>query len=51
MLATKSKQLKPFREVIVVYFENHIQHTNVLCEQNAEFLYSENALHIVTTEL
>jgi hypothetical protein len=28
-----------FREIIAVYCENHTEHTNTLCEQNAEFLY------------
>jgi hypothetical protein len=28
-----------FRETVAVYCENHTEHTNTLCEQNAEFLY------------
>jgi hypothetical protein len=26
-----------FRETVAVYCENHTEHTNTLCEQNAEF--------------
>jgi hypothetical protein len=28
-----------FRETVAVYCENHTQHTNTLCGQNAEFWY------------
>jgi hypothetical protein len=28
-----------FREIIAVYCENHTEHTNALCGQNAEFYY------------
>jgi hypothetical protein len=27
-----------FRETVAVYCENHMEHTNTLCGQNAEFL-------------
>jgi hypothetical protein len=27
-----------FRETVAVYCENHTEHTNTLCGQNAEFL-------------
>jgi hypothetical protein len=30
-----------FRDIIAVYCENHTEHTNTLCGQNAEFLYVE----------
>jgi hypothetical protein len=26
-----------FRETVAVYCENHTEHTNTLCEKNAEF--------------
>jgi hypothetical protein len=28
-----------FRETVAVYCENHTEHTDTLCGQNAEFLY------------
>jgi hypothetical protein len=28
-----------FRETVSVYFENHTEHTNRLCGQNAEYWY------------
>jgi hypothetical protein len=28
-----------FRETVAVYCENHTEHINTLCGQNAEFLY------------
>jgi hypothetical protein len=28
-----------FRETVAVYCENHTEHINTLCEQNAEFYY------------
>jgi hypothetical protein len=27
-----------FTEMVVVFSENHTEHTNTLCEQNTEFL-------------
>jgi hypothetical protein len=30
-----------FRETVAVYCENHTEHTNTLCGQNAEFLYDK----------
>jgi hypothetical protein len=30
-----------FRETVAVYCENHREHTNTLCGQNAENLYIE----------
>jgi hypothetical protein len=38
--ATKPNRLMLFREIIAVYCENHMEHTNILCVQNAEFLYN-----------
>jgi hypothetical protein len=34
--ATKPNRLKLFRETVAVYCENHMEHTNTLCGQNAE---------------
>jgi hypothetical protein len=31
--------LMPFRKIITVYCKNHTKCINILCEQNAEFLY------------
>jgi hypothetical protein len=28
-----------FRETVAVYYENHTEHINTLCGQNAGFLY------------
>jgi hypothetical protein len=35
--ATNLNQLMPFKETVAVYCENHTEHTNTLCGQNAEF--------------
>jgi hypothetical protein len=32
-----------FREIIAVYCENHTEHINTPCEQNAEFYYVKAA--------
>jgi translation initiation factor IF-1 len=37
--ATKPNQLMLFREAVAVYCENHTEHPNTLCGQNAEFYY------------
>jgi hypothetical protein len=37
---TKPNRLMLFREIIVVYCENHMEHINTLCGQNAEFTTS-----------
>jgi hypothetical protein len=34
--ATKPSRLMLFRETVAVYSENHMEHTNTLCGQNAE---------------
>jgi hypothetical protein len=34
---TKTNRLMLFRETVAVYCENHTEHTNTLCGQNAEF--------------
>jgi hypothetical protein len=35
--ATKPNRLMLFGETVAVYYENHTEHTNTLCGQNAEF--------------
>jgi hypothetical protein len=35
--ATKSNRLMLFREELAVYCDNHMEHNNTLCGQNAEF--------------
>jgi hypothetical protein len=39
--ATKPNRLMLFRETVVVYCENHMEHTDTLCGQNAEFWYDK----------
>jgi hypothetical protein len=39
VFATKTNRLMLFGETVVVYCENHVEHTNTLCVQNAETLY------------
>jgi hypothetical protein len=34
---TTTNRLMLFRETVAVYCENHMEHTNTLCGQNAEF--------------
>jgi hypothetical protein len=40
-----------FGETVGVYYENHMEHTNTLCEQNVEFSMLKQVVHIVTTGL
>jgi hypothetical protein len=42
--ATKPNQLMFFRETVAVYCENHTEHTDTLCGQNAE--YVKEVVHI-----
>jgi hypothetical protein len=35
--ATKANRLMLFRETVDVYCENHTEHTDTLCKQDAEF--------------
>jgi neutral trehalase len=37
--ATEPNRLMLFRETVAVYCENHTEHMNTLCGQNAEFCY------------
>jgi hypothetical protein len=39
--ATKTNRLTLFRETVAVYRKNHMEHTNTLCGQNAEFWYAK----------
>jgi hypothetical protein len=39
--ATERNRLKLFREKVAVYCENHTEHTDILCGQNAEILYAK----------
>jgi hypothetical protein len=41
--ATKSNRLMLFREIIAVYCENHMEHINTLCGQNAVYINSVRA--------
>jgi hypothetical protein len=34
-----TNRLMLFREIIAVYYENHTEHINTLCGQNAKFWY------------
>jgi hypothetical protein len=36
--ATEPNQLMLFGETVAVYCENHTEHINTLCEQNAEYV-------------
>jgi hypothetical protein len=36
---TKPNRLMLFGETVVVYCENHMEHTNTFCGQNVEFWY------------
>jgi hypothetical protein len=47
--ATKRNRLMLFRETVAVYCENHTEHTNTLCGENAEFCYAKAGGAIVTT--
>jgi hypothetical protein len=39
VIITETKRLILFGETVAVYCENHMEHTNTLCGQNAETLY------------
>jgi hypothetical protein len=40
-----------FREIIAVYCENHTEHINTLCGQNAESLMLTQVVYILTSVL
>jgi hypothetical protein len=49
--ATNASRLMLFREPSAVYCENHMEHTNTLCGQNAEFSMLKRVVYIVITRL
>jgi hypothetical protein len=50
--ATKPNGLMLFREIIAVYCENHTEHINTLCGQNAKyFITLKQVVRTVTTVL
>jgi hypothetical protein len=49
--ATKANRLMLFRETVAAYGDNHTEHTDTLCRQNAEFYYVKAGLVYVTTGL
>jgi hypothetical protein len=46
---TKADRLMLFRITVAVYFENHTEHTDALCGQNAKFLMLKLMIRRVTT--
>jgi hypothetical protein len=40
-----------FKEIIAVYCENHTEHINTLCGQNASYLTLKQVVHVVTAGL
>jgi hypothetical protein len=49
--ATRPNQLMLFRERVAVYCENHTEHTDTPCGQNAGFSMLRQVVYIVTTGL
>jgi hypothetical protein len=49
--ATKPNRLMLFRETVAVYCENHTEHINTLCRQNAEASMLKRMVHKDTTGL
>jgi hypothetical protein len=43
---TKPNRLMLFRETVAVCCENHTEHTDTLCGQNAEFVLTGNTLRL-----
>jgi hypothetical protein len=41
MFITKTNRLMLFRETVAVYCENHMEHTDTLCGQNAKVSFRE----------
>jgi hypothetical protein len=50
-LTGKTNRLMLFRERVAVYCENHTEHTDTLCRQNAEFYCVKAGGHVITIEL
>jgi hypothetical protein len=38
-----------FKEIITVYCENHMKHTNMFCWKNAEICLLKQGVHMITT--
>jgi hypothetical protein len=50
--AAERNRLMPFGETVAVYCENHTEHIDTLCGQNAEFWYVKAGyVYMVTTGL
>jgi hypothetical protein len=47
----KGNRFLLFREIVAVCGDNHIEHINKLCGQDAEILLLQHVVHIVTTVL
>jgi hypothetical protein len=47
--ATVTNQLMLFKEIIAVYCENQMKHSDTRCVQNSEFTLLKRMVHIVTT--
>jgi hypothetical protein len=43
--ATKPNRLMLFRETVAVYCENHTEHTDTLCGQNAVYIRIQSVPH------
>jgi hypothetical protein len=41
----------PFKETIVVYCENHMKHTDTLCEHNTEYNMLKQVVRIITNAI
>jgi hypothetical protein len=49
--ATETNRLMLFGETVAVYCENHTEHINTVCGQNAEFSVLKNVVYIITAGL
>jgi hypothetical protein len=49
--STKPNQLMLFGETVAVYCENHTEHTDTPCGQNADFSVLKQMVYIITTSL
>jgi hypothetical protein len=48
---TTTNRLMLFGGKVAVYCDNHMERTDTLCGQNAEFLMLKHVVHIITTGL
>jgi len=44
---TQTNQLIVYTEIIIVCCENYTEHTNVLCERNAQFFIVRKVAHTI----